>query len=147
MVTLSGCLLTLVDNSHSQLRSNLAVVKFPCDFILDPTNTHDLKKYGHATYLLLKVGNISDFDHPEEPSESHGQEDQPLPKEFQVQGGDNVPTIPSLLQGPLLVMAEKDMDNNKWEKNKGSHCQVLFPDPLQKAHSPQRLPMYTFLSS
>ena len=37
--------------SFSIERSNLAVAKFARDFVLDPSNTRDLKKYGNATYL------------------------------------------------------------------------------------------------
>lgn len=32
-------------------RSKLAVAKFVRDFVMDPTNTRDIEKYGNAIYL------------------------------------------------------------------------------------------------
>jgi len=32
-------------------RSKLALAKFIRDFVMDPTNTRDVEKYGNATYL------------------------------------------------------------------------------------------------
>jgi len=32
-------------------RSKLAVAKFARDFVMDPTNTRDMEKYGNAIYL------------------------------------------------------------------------------------------------
>ena len=51
-------------------RSKLAVAKFVRDFVMDPTNTRDVEKYGNAIYLpcvyqpiLLKEANCPNIDY------------------------------------------------------------------------------------
>lgn len=63
---------------------------------------------------------------------------------FKYRRGDNAATIPSLLRGSLLVTAEKDTDNDKWEKDIKEAVKFSFQVLREKLTLYMRLPMCAF---